>query len=218
MFGPSVLVANVVEEDAKTRQIYLPKGTTWYDMNDRFRAYEGGQTIELPVTLSSIPMFLRGSAVYMTTEDVHQASTDIMKQLDLVISAESDCDFVFYDDDGHTKDFEKGIYSRTDICVKSGDRTVISFHKEGDYKDTVEKLTLKVVSKEKGAYWVTVDGEQFPRFLVKENLDEAECGWYYNLSDRTVMIKCPKPDKKDFDIVLSCEKFDLIGMVLDQDL
>ena len=216
MFGPSVLVANVVEKDAKTRRIYLPKGTTWYDMNDRFRAYEGGQTIELPVTLSSIPMFLRGSAVYMTTEDVHQASTDIMKQLDLVISAESDCDFVFYDDDGHTKDFEKGIYSRTDICVKSGDRTVISFHKEGDYKDTVEKLTLKVVSKEKGAYWVTVDGEQIPRFL--ENLDEAECGWYYNLSDRTVMIKCPKPDKKDFDIVLSCEKFDLIGMVLDQDL
>lgn len=218
MFGPSVLVANVVEKGAKTRRIYLPKGTTWYDMNDRFRAYEGGQTIELPVTLSSIPMFLRGSAVYMTTEDVHQASTDIMKQLDLVISAESDCDFVFYDDDGHTKDFEKGIYSRTDICVKSGDRTVISFHKEGDYKDTVEKLTLKVVSKEKGAYWVTVDGEQIPRFLVKENLDEAECGWYYNLSDRTVMIKCPKPDKKDFDIVLSCEKFDLIGMVLDQDL
>lgn len=218
MFGPSVLVANVVEKDAKTRRIYLPKGTTWYDMNDRFRAYEGGQTIELPVTLSSIPMFLRGSAVYMTTEDVHQASTDIMKQLDLVISAESDCDFVFYDDDGHTKDFEKGIYSRTDICVKSGDRTVISFHKEGDYKDTVEKLTLKVVSKEKGAYWVTVDCEQIPRFLVKENLDEAECGWYYNLSDRTVMIKCPKPDKKDFDIVLSCEKFDLIGMVLDQDL
>lgn len=218
MFGPSVLVANVVEKGAETRRIYLPKGTTWYDMNDRFRAYEGGQTIELPVTLSSIPMFLRGSAVYMTTEDVHQASTDIMKQLDLVISAESDCDFVFYDDDGHTKDFEKGIYSRTDICVKSGDRTVIAFHKEGDYKDTVEKLTLKVVSKEKGAYWVTVDGEQIPRFLVKENLDEAECGWYYNLSDRTVMIKCPKPDKKDFDIVLSCEKFDLIGMVLDQDL
>ena len=218
MFGPSVLVANVVEKGAKIRRIYLPKGTTWYDMNDRFRAYEGGQTIELPVTLSSIPMFLRGSAVYMTTEDVHQASTDIMKQLDLVISAESDCDFVFYDDDGHTKDFEKGIYSRTDICVKSGDRTVISFHKEGDYKDTVEKLTLKVVSKEKGAYWVTVDGEQIPRFLVKENLDEAECGWDYNLSDRTVMIKCPKPDKKDFDIVLSCEKFDLIGMVLDQDL
>lgn len=217
MFGPSVLVANVVEKGAVTRKIYLPKGTTWYDMNNQFCAYEGGQTIEIPVTLSSIPMFLRGSAIYMTTEDVHQASTDVMRQLDFVISAERDCDFVFYDDDGHTKDFEKGVYSRTDIQVRAGDRTVISFHKEGDYQDTVENLTLRVVSKQKGAFWVTMDGEQIPGFLVKENLDEAESGWYYNLSDRTVLIKCPKPDKKDFEIVLSCEKFDLIGMVLDED-
>ncbi|MDF2544663.1 MAG: hypothetical protein K0S47_4381, partial [Herbinix sp.] len=29
---------------------------------------------------------------------------------------------------------------------------------------------------------------------------------------RTVMIKCPKPKKDKFDIVISCEKFDLIGM------
>lgn len=217
MFGPSVLVANVVEKGARTRRIYLPKGTTWYDMDDDFRAYEGGQTIELPVTLSSVPMFLRGEAIYMTTEDVHQASTDVMRQLDFIISAKKDCSFVFYDDDGHTREFENGVYSRTDIRVKSGDRTVISFHKEGDYKDTVEKLTLRVISKEKGAFWVTVDGEQIPRFLVRENLDEAESGWYYNLTDRTVMIKCPKPEKKDFDIVLSCEKFDLIGMVLDED-
>jgi alpha-glucosidase len=212
MFGPSVLVANVVEKGALSRKIYLPKGATWYDMNDRLREYEGGQTIEIPVTLSSIPMFLRGSAVYMTTEDVHQASTDIMGQLDLLVSAETENEFMFYDDDGHTKDFENGVYSRTIIKVKAGNRIVISFNKEGSYEDTIEKLTLRVISKTKGAFWVTVDGEQITRYLVKENLDEAESGWYYNLTDRTVMIKCPKPKKDKFDIVISCEKFDLIGM------
>lgn len=212
MFGPSVLVANVVEKGALSRKIYLPKGATWYDMNDRLREYEGGQTIEIPVTLSSIPMFLRGSAVYMTTEDVHQASTDIMRQLDLLVSAETENEFMFYDDDGHSKDFENGIYSRTVIKVKAGNRIVISFNKEGSYEDTIEKLTLRVISKTKGAFWVTVDGEQITRYLVKENLDEAESGWYYNLTDRTVMIKCPKPKKDNFDIVISCEKFDLIGM------
>lgn len=212
MFGSSVLVANVVEKGALSRKIYLPKGATWYDMNDRLREYEGGQTIEIPVTLSSIPMFLRGSAVYMTTEDVHQASTDIMRQLDLLVSAETENEFMFYDDDGHTKDFENGVYSRTVIKVKAGNRIVISFNKEGSYEDTIEKLTLRVISKTKGAFWVTVDGEQITRYLVKENLDEAESGWYYNLTDRTVMIKCPKPKKDKFDIVISCEKFDLIGM------
>jgi alpha-glucosidase len=76
----------------------------------------------------------------------------------------------------------------------------------------VEKLTLKVLSKEKGAYWVSVDGERVPRFLVRDNWEQAESGWYYNLSDRTVWVKCPKPQKRKFDIVVSTEKFDLIGM------
>ncbi|MGN0353467.1 MAG: TIM-barrel domain-containing protein [Muricoprocola sp.] len=217
MFGPSVLVASVVEKGATTRTIYLPKGATWYDMADNLRAYEGGQTIEIPVTLASMPMFLRGSAVYMTSEDIHQASTDVAKTMDYLISAETDCNFVLYDDDGHTRDFEKGVYARTNISVKAGDRTVITFDKEGSYEDTVENLTFRVVSKQKGAFWVTVDGERLTRYLVKENLDEAESGWYYNLSDRTVMIKCKKPKKDHFEVIVSTEKFDLIGMVLDSE-
>lgn len=217
MFGPSLLVANVVEKGAKTRKFYLPKGCTWYDMNDNMRAYKGGQEIEVPVTLATIPMFLRGSAIYMTTEDIHQASTDIMRQLDLVISAENDCNFVLYDDDGHTKDFEKEVYARTDIHVSSGNRITVSFDKQGSYAETIERFTMKVISKEKGAFWVSVDGQPITRYLVRENLESAETGWYYNLTDRTIMIKFPHPKKDKFDVVISCEKFDLIGMVLDED-
>jgi alpha-glucosidase len=212
MFGPAVLVANVVEKGAVQRTVYLPAGSKWYDMNDNMREYEGGQTISVPVTLESIPMFLRGSAVFCTTEDVKRITFDTMKQLDLVIGAEEDNSFLLYDDDGHTQDFRKGVYAKTTISVKAGDRKVISFHTEGDYTSTIERLTLKVVSKEKGAYWVSVDGVRVPRFLVRDNWEEAESGWYYNLSDRTVWVKCPKPKKDRFDIVVSTEKFDLIGM------
>ena len=86
MFGKSILVANVVEKGATTRTIYLPAGCTWYDMNDDLRAYEGGQTIEIPVTLASIPMFLRGSAVVVTTEDVKHILKDTMRQIDLLVA------------------------------------------------------------------------------------------------------------------------------------
>lgn len=213
MFGPALLVANVVEKGARTRTVYLPAGTTWYDMNDRLRAYPGGQTIEVPVELGTIPMFLRGSAVLITTEDVKRILFDTMRQLDLLIAAEKDSSFVFYDDDGHTEDYKRGVYAKTTITVKAGDRTVVSFRKEGSFPGTYERLTLRVVSKAKGAFWVSADGRQLPRFLVRDNWEEAEEGWYYNLSDRTIWVKCPKPDKDDFDIVVSTEKFDLIGMV-----
>lgn len=212
LFGPAVLVANVVEKGAKERTVYLPAGSKWYDMNDFLREYEGGQTITVPVTADSIPMFLRDSAVFCTSGDVKRILSDTMRQLDLLISAEKDYSFVFYDDDGHSQDFRKGVYAKTTISVKAGDQKVISFHKEGSWPGVVEKLTLKVISKTKGAFWVSVDGRQIPRFLVRDNWEEAESGWYYNLSDRTVWVKCPKPAKDDFDIVVSTEKFDLIGM------
>jgi len=57
MFGPSVLVANVVEKGAKTRKLYLPEGENWYDINNNLEKYKGGQVIEVPVELDSIPMF-----------------------------------------------------------------------------------------------------------------------------------------------------------------
>ena len=217
MLGSSVLVANVVEEGATEREIYLPAGTVWYDMNDNYKAYEGGQTIKLPVTIASIPMFLRGSAIYYTSEDIHQASTDVLKNLDFIISADSgDVSTVFYDDDGHTQDFEKGVCAKTEISVKAGDRKVISFHRTGSYEPTVERLTLKVVSKQKGAFWVTVDGEQIPRYIVRDAYDAVDTGWFYNLSERTIQVKCAMPKKADFKIVVSTEKFDLIGMAEDE--
>lgn len=212
MFGPSVLVANVVEKGAKTRKIYLPAGTSWYDMNDNLRRYEGGQEIELPVDLASIPMFLRGSAIYMTSEDVKHILKDELKTLDFLISAETDVRFSFYDDDGWSKRYENGDYAVTEISVKAGERSVISFARTGAYEETWNRLTLRFVSKEKGAFWASVDGRKLPRFLTKDSYDKAPEGWYYNLSDRTVMLKCDRPQKDKFDIIVSCEKFDLIGM------
>lgn len=212
MFGPAVLVANVVEKGAKTRKVYLPEGCKWYDMNDFMREYEGGQTIEVPVDLGSIPMFLRGNSIFFTSEDVKHILSDEMHQLDLTIGADADSSIVFYDDDGHTEEYKQGKYSKTTISVKSGDRKVISFHKEGDYESTIDKLTFKVVSKEKGAFWVTADGKKLTRYIVRDNYDEADEGWYYNLSDRTIWVKCAKPKKDDFEVIVSTEKFDLIGM------
>ena len=200
LYGSSVLVANVVEKGARTRTIYLPAGCTWYDMNDNLRPYAGGQTIQLPVDLGSIPMFLRGSGVFVTSEDVKHILRDTLRHLDLLIAAETDTSFVLYDDDGHTQDYQKGVYSRTEIS----------------YADTVESLTIRLVSKAKGAYWVTVDGQPVPRTIVREVFDESPCAWYYNMSDRTIWVKYPKPAHDNYDVVISTEKFDLVGMAKEE--
>ena len=87
MFGPSLFVATVLEQGATTRSIYLPAGATWYDLNDKFKAYSGGQTIEYPVTMGTIPMFLRDNAIVVTSPDIKRVVFDKVKLLELTIAA-----------------------------------------------------------------------------------------------------------------------------------
>ena len=58
---------------------------------------------------------------------------------------------------------------------------------------------------------VTVDGELIPHFLHRRKFEEAECGWYYSQSLKSVLIKTGWSDS-DFAIDISFEQFDLIGM------
>lgn len=211
MLGASVLVANVVEKGAASRTLYLPRGTAWYDMNDDLKAYQGGETITVPVTPASIPMFLRGDALLPTSKDVTKITRDVWRHMDLLLACDKGGTYTLYDDDGHTKAFEQGHYNRTVVTVKAGAQTKLRFEKQGDYPDTLRTLQIRMVSKDKGAYWVTVNGQKLPQFMVEDAYDAAEAGWYYNLSDRTVMVKFVKPGQ-DFDVVISTEKFDLIGM------
>lgn len=62
LFGPSILVAPVLEEGARRRPVYLPRGR-WLDYNDRKTAYEGGRTVDAPAPLAVIPRFVKEGAI-----------------------------------------------------------------------------------------------------------------------------------------------------------
>lgn len=58
MYGDKILVAPVLEAGAVGRMVYLPRGASWKDC-ETSRVYDGGILIDKPVTLESIPLFLR---------------------------------------------------------------------------------------------------------------------------------------------------------------
>ncbi|MCI1866487.1 MAG: family 31 glucosidase [Actinomyces sp.] len=61
LLGADLLVCPVLEPGATTRRLYLPTGATWTDLRDgSLRA--GGQWVETPVDLGSIPVFGRDGA------------------------------------------------------------------------------------------------------------------------------------------------------------
>lgn len=211
MFGDSLLVANVVEKGASTRRVYLPEGETFYDFYTR-TAYEGGQTIEIPVDLGSIPLFVRSNAIVpMATNPMNNLRTQQATGIKLLCAADKDGSFTLYEDDGISMDYEKGGFLKTHITLTAGERTHLDFVKEGNFETAVKTMYIDMIHREKAPFWVTVDGEVIPHFLHRRKFEEAECGWYYSQRLKSVQVKYNNPDR-DYRVTVSFEQFDMIGM------
>ena len=61
MFGPDLLVAPVLLEGARDREVYLPAGATWKDPWTE-EVYAGGRWLSVSAPLHRIPLFLRDDA------------------------------------------------------------------------------------------------------------------------------------------------------------
>jgi len=61
MFGSDILVAPVMEEGAREREVYLPAGTEWVDAYTK-ETCTGGQRVTVPAPIDIIPVFVRKGA------------------------------------------------------------------------------------------------------------------------------------------------------------
>ena len=62
MYGSEILVAPVIVEGARDRDIHLPKGK-WIDYDDKSTVYDGGDSINVLAPLDVIPIFVREWAI-----------------------------------------------------------------------------------------------------------------------------------------------------------
>ena len=215
MFGDSLLVANVVEKGQTVRPVYLPvtenENERFYDFYTR-EEYAPGQTIEVPVDIASIPLFVRSGAILpMSGNKLHNLMTEKTTELEILMAPDVDSEFVLYEDDGCTNEYLKGAYLKTRIAVTAGVKTYVHFTNEGDYDTAVESMYLDMIHREKSPFYVQLDGKELPHFLHRRKFEEAESGWYYSQRLKSVQIKYPNP-KKDHEVLVSFEQFDLIGM------
>ena len=58
MFGPDLLVAPVLNEGARSRDVYLPAGASWRDAWTH-EIFTGGQWLTTEAPLDRIPLYLR---------------------------------------------------------------------------------------------------------------------------------------------------------------
>ena len=113
MFGSSLLVAPVVEQGARTREVYLPKGRwiDWYDGT----VYEGGHYVQVPAPLDRTPLLVKeGSMVPTIPVVMHTGQADEAPLVLRCYPREGETvTYTLYEDDGVSLGYARGEYAKT---------------------------------------------------------------------------------------------------------
>jgi alpha-glucosidase (family GH31 glycosyl hydrolase) len=148
MFGDDLLVAPIVHEGQAYCTIYLPPGEwTEYFSGQR---YDGGKDIVYtidPQTWADIPLFVRAGAI-LPTEDVQQyVDQHPVKRIYLdVFPTGTPTTFTYYDDDGMTYAYEKGVFYQQQLTTRD-DGAVVDFDAAaptGAYVPALEQYEVRL--------------------------------------------------------------------------
>ena len=132
MFGPAFLVAPVTEYKARTRSVYLPAGTRWFDFYTG-KAFAGGQRIEADAPLARMPLFVRAGAIVPLGPDIQYTAEKPDAAVTLDIYTGANGRFDLYEDDGVSYGYQRGQFTRIPITYDERTQTLTIGARQGDF-------------------------------------------------------------------------------------
>ncbi len=180
MFGDEMLVAPVLAEGQAHRSIYLPQGK-WIDYFHG-QAYEGNQVIAYsvdPNTWADVPLFIRQGAI-IPSQDVQQyiGEQPVTRVYLDVFPSSTETTFTYYDDDGTTYAYEKGVFYEQRFSA-SNSETAVHFNlaaPTGTYEPALREYEVRLHGIK--AHAVTLAGTESKRYADVQSLEsQAAEGW-----------------------------------------
>lgn len=166
LFGDSMMLAPIYEQNATGRVVYLPEKMLYWDMSmfeklseKPFKIIEAGHRyIDMP--LEAFGAFLRPDQLVVVANPQNRVSKLDASQYTVIGYVEDQASFELYDDDGISFDFEKGQYKSTKISVKVTN---------GQYQISVDTNALEL----KTLTFYLIDGSGACQ-VITQNLEQAE--------------------------------------------
>jgi alpha-D-xyloside xylohydrolase len=122
MFGNAFMVCPVTEpmyygpdstplnNTNKTRQVYLPKDSVWYDFWTN-KKYEGGQTITVNAEIEKLPLMVRAGSIIPMADISQHTNAITQDHFTLKVYSGYDGEFTLYQDERDNYNYEEGSYS-----------------------------------------------------------------------------------------------------------
>lgn len=153
MFGPAFLVNPVTEQlytgtnaanGKHTRDVYLPKTTSWYDFWTG-KKYNGGQTLTQDVPIETMPLYVKAGSIIPMGPVVQYATEKPSSVIELRIYPGANGQFQIYEDANDTYGYEKGQFATFNITWNDQLRQLSVSPVKGSFPGMLKQRTFNVV-------------------------------------------------------------------------
>jgi alpha-glucosidase (family GH31 glycosyl hydrolase) len=145
LFGKSLMVCPVTKQGSRSREVYLPSGTEWFNFDTGLKL-SGGKKISTKAELDRIPVFVKaGSIIPLQVPFVSDDAGAPETITEIRVYAGYDCQFALYQDEGIGNGYKTGQSSVIlfDYSERRGTLTINSI--EGTYPGMPAEQIFKVV-------------------------------------------------------------------------
>ena len=142
MFGRALLINPVTEANATRWNTYLPKNQGgWYDYATGIY-HSGGISVETPVTLASIPVFVQAGSILPIGADRQSTAQQVDEEMTLCVYPGNDGEFTLYEDEGTNYHYEQGKYTTIRMEWNDAKRTLTLGARQGSFEGMLDSRTF----------------------------------------------------------------------------
>lgn len=204
LLGRDLLVAPVYRSQAVTqgwrKAIHLPEGR-WFDYWDgrQATAPAQGRDLDLQVTLDKLPVFVRAGAILPMYPEMLYDGQKPKDMLTLDVYPGGESQFILYEDDGGTRQYQEGAFSQQVIGMReSGGKVDVEIGAvNGTYagQEARRAYGLRMLLRQRPAQ-VAAGATLLPQLPDREAFDASGAGWYFDAADRqgTLHVKSASQD------------------------
>jgi alpha-D-xyloside xylohydrolase len=153
MFGPAFMVCPVTDQlytganaiaGAKTRKVYLPTSTTWYNFWTG-ENIQGGQTINADAPIDILPLYVKAGSIIPMGPVVEYATQKTNALTELRIYPGADGQFKVYEDENDNYNYEKGHSATFTITWSNKAKLLTISDTKGQFKGMAKQRSFKVI-------------------------------------------------------------------------
>ncbi|MEJ2147176.1 MAG: glycoside hydrolase family 31 protein [Acidobacteriota bacterium] len=176
MFGRSILVCPVTEgmyssnmqadfSTVKSRELYLPAGTDWFDFWTG-ETLTGGQTVSRETPIDIMPLYVKAGSIIPVGPKVQYAEEKKWDDLEIRVYEGADGEFTLYEDENDNYDYEKGIDSTITFNWDDANKTLTIGERQGEFPGMLQERQFRIVKVSKGKGAGDGDVETFDRVIT----------------------------------------------------